>query len=164
MDVVLPGGVHPCGGRPRIVSRRYLGSAAEIAARLAEKGPGEPDRTRHLTFGDVAAAWSVLLRLGVAEIVDDVVGVGGAPADAQREWRSTVGARRETRGHRSGPTSRSLGSLTGAEQGGRPVLEARLLRLVGIDRWRPAVEILRSCPRSSALLGGDGCHRRGGLQ
>jgi transposase len=62
------------GGKPRIVSQHYLGSAAEIAARLAEKNPGEPDRTRHLAFGDVAATWSVLSRLRVAEIVDDVVG------------------------------------------------------------------------------------------
>ncbi|MGH8322634.1 MAG: IS1634 family transposase [Steroidobacteraceae bacterium] len=69
-------------GKPRIVSQRYLGSAAEIAARLSEKGPGEPDRTRHLAFGDVAAAWSVLLRLGVAEIVDDVVGARRADAGA----------------------------------------------------------------------------------
>jgi transposase len=62
------------GGKPRIVSQRYLGSAEEIAARLSETGPGEPDRTRHLAFGDVAAVWSMLERLGVAEIVDEVVG------------------------------------------------------------------------------------------
>ncbi len=62
------------GGKPRIVSQRYLGSADEIAARLSETGPGEPDRTRHLAFGDVAAVWSVLERLRVAEIVDEVVG------------------------------------------------------------------------------------------
>jgi transposase len=68
------------GGKPRIVSQRYLGTAAEIAARLSEKGPGEPDRTRHLAFGDIAATWSVLLRLGVAEIIDDVV--GGRRSDA----------------------------------------------------------------------------------
>jgi len=68
------------GGKPRIVSQRYLGTAAEIAARLSEKGPGEPDRTRHLAFGDIAATWSVLSRLGVAEIIDDVV--GGRRSDA----------------------------------------------------------------------------------
>jgi len=62
------------GGKPRIVSQRYLGSAAEIEARLSEAGPGEPDRTRHLAFGDLAAVWSVLERLGVAGIVDEVVG------------------------------------------------------------------------------------------
>src|SRR6266702_5493648 len=57
------------GGRPRIVSQRYLGSAVEIAARLSEAGPGEPDRSRHLAFGDVAAVWQMLGRLRVAEIV-----------------------------------------------------------------------------------------------
>ncbi|MGH2617898.1 MAG: IS1634 family transposase [Thermomicrobiales bacterium] len=62
------------GGKPRIVSQRYLGSAAEIAARLSETGPGEPDRTRHLAFGDLGAVWSMLERLRVAEIVDEVVG------------------------------------------------------------------------------------------
>jgi transposase len=61
-------------GKPRIVSQRYLGSAEEIAARLSEAGPGEPDRTRHLAFGDVAAVWSMLARLKVAAIVDEVVG------------------------------------------------------------------------------------------
>ena len=67
-------------GKPRIVSQRYLGSAEEIAARLSETGPGEPDRSRHLAFGDVAAVWGVLGRLGVAEIVDEVV--GGRRSDA----------------------------------------------------------------------------------
>ena len=62
------------GGKPRIVSQRYLGPAEEIVARLSEAGPGEPDRTRHLAFGDLAAVWAVLDRLKVAEIVDDVVG------------------------------------------------------------------------------------------
>src|ERR1700685_1491956 len=70
------------GGKPRIVSQRYLGSAAEIAARLSEKGPGEPDRSRHLAFGDIAGVWSVLSRLKVAEIVDEVVGARRADAGA----------------------------------------------------------------------------------
>lgn len=73
------------GGEPRIVSQRYLGSAEEIAARLSETGPGEPDRTRHLAFGDLAAVWGMLERLGVAEIVDEVV--GGRRVDA----RASVG-------------------------------------------------------------------------
>lgn len=62
------------GGKPRIVSQRYLGSAEEIAQRLSESGPGEPDRARHLGFGDLAGVWGVLGRLGVAEIIDEVVG------------------------------------------------------------------------------------------
>src|SRR5713226_1771234 len=69
-------------GKPRIVSQRYLGSAEEIAARLSESGPGEPSRTRHLAFGDVAATWEMLCRLHVAEIVDGVVGSRRADAGA----------------------------------------------------------------------------------
>ncbi|MGZ6839754.1 MAG: IS1634 family transposase [Frankiaceae bacterium] len=69
-------------GKPRIVSQRYLGSAEEIAARLPERGPGEPDRTRHLAFGDVAAVREVLRRLRVAAIVDEVVGARRADAAA----------------------------------------------------------------------------------
>src|SRR5664280_2945619 len=71
-------------GKPRIVSQRYLGSAEEIAARLSEAGPGEPVRSRHLSFGDLAAAvWSVLSRLGVVDIIDDVVGSRRADAGAR---------------------------------------------------------------------------------
>ncbi len=70
------------GGKPRIVSQRYLGSAEEIAARLSETGPGEPDRTRHLAFGDLAAVWLMLERLGVAEIIDEVVGARRGDAAA----------------------------------------------------------------------------------
>lgn len=62
------------GGKPRIVSQRYLGPAEEIVARLSETGPGEPDRSRHLAFGDVAAVWAMLKRLGVARIIDEVLG------------------------------------------------------------------------------------------
>jgi len=69
-------------GKPRIVSQRYLGSAEEVEARLAESGPGEPDRTRHLAFGDLAAVWSIIERLNVIEIVDDVVGVRRSDAAA----------------------------------------------------------------------------------
>ena len=69
-------------GKPRIVSQRYLGSAEEIAARLSESGPGEPDRSRHLAFGDVAAVWQMLRRLRVAETVNEVVGSRRADAGA----------------------------------------------------------------------------------
>jgi transposase len=70
------------GGKPRIVSQRYLGPAEEIIARLSEAGPGEPDRTRHLGFGDLAAVWAMLERLNVAQIVDDVVGARRGDAAA----------------------------------------------------------------------------------
>jgi transposase len=68
------------GGKPRIVSQQYLGPADEVAARLAGPGPGEPARSRHLGFGDLAAVWGVLDRLGYAGIVDAVT--GGRRADA----------------------------------------------------------------------------------
>jgi transposase len=61
-------------GKPRIVSQVYLGSAEEVHARLSGAGPGEPDRSRHLAFGDLAAVCSILSRLRVAEIVDEVAG------------------------------------------------------------------------------------------
>jgi transposase len=70
------------GGKPRIVSQHYPGTAEEIAARLSEAGPGEPDRSRHLLFGDLAATWPVLERLGVARIIDEVIGVRRSDAGA----------------------------------------------------------------------------------
>lgn len=62
------------GGKPRIVSQRYLGPVEEVIARLEGSGVGDPDRSRHLAFGDVAAVWSMLERMRVVEIVDEVVG------------------------------------------------------------------------------------------
>ncbi|CAN5863594.1 MAG: IS1634 family transposase [Euzebya sp.] len=67
-------------GKPRIVSQRYLGPAEAVIARLSQAGPGEPDRSRHLGFGDLAAVWAMLERLKVAEIVDEVVGPRRADA------------------------------------------------------------------------------------
>jgi transposase len=61
------------GGKPKIVSQRYLGKAADIVAAI-DGAQAMPDRTRHLAFGDVAAVWSMLERMKVAEIVDEVVG------------------------------------------------------------------------------------------
>jgi transposase len=60
-------------GKPRIVSQQYLGSAAEVAAKLAGASAGEPVRTQHKTFGDLAAVWSMLERLDVAGVIDAVV-------------------------------------------------------------------------------------------
>ncbi len=61
------------GGKPRIVSQRYLGKAADIEAAMSEVQV-LPERTRHLGFGDLAGALSVLRRLHLGEIVDTVVG------------------------------------------------------------------------------------------
>jgi transposase len=60
-------------GKPRIVSQQYLGSAEEVMAKLAGQGSGEPVRSAHKQFGDLAAVWSVLERLDVARVIDAVV-------------------------------------------------------------------------------------------
>jgi len=60
-------------GKPRIVSQQYLGSAEEVMAKLSEAPAGQPIRSQHKRFGDLAAVWSTLARLDVAGIVDEVV-------------------------------------------------------------------------------------------
>ncbi len=70
-------------GRPRMVSERYLGSAADIEALLeTSEQAASPARTRHLGFGDVAAVWGVLERLEVIAVIDAVVGTRRADAGA----------------------------------------------------------------------------------
>jgi transposase len=69
-------------GKPRIIAQQYLGSGEELAARLSQAGPGEPARTRHRAFGDLAAAWQVLQRLQVAQVIDEQVGSRRADAAA----------------------------------------------------------------------------------
>jgi len=70
-------------GKPKLVSERYLGSAADIAALLAARETAiMPERTRHLAFGDVAAAWGIITRLGVVDTIDEVVGSRRSDAGA----------------------------------------------------------------------------------
>ncbi len=59
-------------GKPRIVSQQYLGSADEVMAKLSETSSGQPNRSQHKRFGDLAAVWSMLVRLDVAGIVDEM--------------------------------------------------------------------------------------------
>src|SRR6266516_2281031 len=62
-------------GKPKMISERYLGTAAEIAAAVEGRETAAlPERTRHLAFGDVAAAWGMLEDLGVAGIIDEAAG------------------------------------------------------------------------------------------
>jgi transposase len=62
-------------GKPKMISERYLGTAADIEALLdAREAAALPERTRHLAFGDVAAAWGILQELGAAGIIDEVAG------------------------------------------------------------------------------------------
>ena len=60
-------------GKPRIVWQQYLGSAAEIAEKLAGTPASAPVRSQHKQFGDLAAVWSVIERIGVVEIIDRAV-------------------------------------------------------------------------------------------
>jgi transposase len=60
-------------GKPRIVSQQYLGPAAEVIAKLTGASAGDPIRSQHRRFGDVAAVWSTLTDLDVVATVDDVV-------------------------------------------------------------------------------------------
>jgi transposase len=61
------------GGKPKVVSQKYLGKTADIEAAV-NGATAMPDAVEHLRFGDVAGVWSMLERLGVVGIVDDVVG------------------------------------------------------------------------------------------
>jgi transposase len=62
-------------GKPKMVSERYLGTAAEIESLLdAREQAMLPERTRHLDFGAVAAVWGLLSDLGVAAIIDEHCG------------------------------------------------------------------------------------------
>ena len=62
-------------GKPKMVSERYLGTAAEIAAAVEGREAAVlPERTRHLAFGDVAAAWGMLEELGVIAVIDQAAG------------------------------------------------------------------------------------------
>jgi transposase len=62
-------------GKPKMVSERYVGTAAEVEALLdAREQAMLPERTRHLDFGAVAAAWGLLADLGVAAVIDEQAG------------------------------------------------------------------------------------------
>ena len=69
-------------GKPKMISERYLGSAADVAAAFDEGATALlPERTRHLGFGDIAAVWAMCKRLNVIEVIDEITGgkVAGAP-------------------------------------------------------------------------------------
>jgi transposase len=70
------------GGKPRIVSQEYLGTAGELAAAMRGGGLGLPDRVQHRDFGAVAAAWGLLEDLGVAGIIDEAAGSRRSDAGA----------------------------------------------------------------------------------
>ena len=104
-------------GEAEAVSERYLGTAADIEALLdAREAAVLPERTRHLAFGDVAAAWGML-----------------AGAGSRRDYR---------RGGRGAPCGRGcisghLPGAGGAEPAGRPVFQGGVRGLVEDHRRRP---------------------------
>lgn len=70
-------------GKPKMVSERYLGTAEDIGKLLdAKESAVLPERTRHLGFGDSAAAWGILQRLDVPGIIDEVAGARRSDAGA----------------------------------------------------------------------------------
>ena len=79
-------------GKPKMVSERYLGSAADIE-RLhdAREAQTLPTHTQDFGFGDTAAVWEILDRLDVAQIIDSVVGARRSDAGASVGTVSGVG-------------------------------------------------------------------------
>jgi transposase len=69
-------------GKPRIVQQEYLGSAQEVMDRLSGAPAGRPERAQHKGFGDLAAVWGILDRLGVAGAIDEVCGSRRSDAGA----------------------------------------------------------------------------------
>jgi transposase len=69
-------------GKPRIVAQEYLGSAQEVMDRLSGAPAGRPERAQHKAFGDLAAVWGILDRLGVADAIDEVCGPRRSDAGA----------------------------------------------------------------------------------
>ncbi len=68
-------------GKPKVVSQRYLGKADDIVAAM-DGAASLPERTSHRRFGDVAAVWGMCQQLGVADIIDEVVGERRSDASA----------------------------------------------------------------------------------
>jgi transposase len=70
------------GGKPRITSQEYLGTAEELAAAMRGGGLGLPGRVQHKEFGALAAAWGVLADLGVVRVIDEAAGLRRSDAGA----------------------------------------------------------------------------------
>src|ERR1039458_3287509 len=80
-------------GKPKMISGRYLGTAAGIGALLdAREAAALPGRPRHLAFGDVAAGWGMPEDLGAAAIIDEVTGARRSDAGASAGPYPALGA------------------------------------------------------------------------
>ncbi|HEY3261911.1 MAG TPA: hypothetical protein VGJ95_16885 [Pseudonocardiaceae bacterium] len=71
--------------QPRIVEQTYLGTATEIAAVMAG-ATRMPSRSRHLAFGDLAAASSVIQTLGVVDVVGPRLADAGPSVGPTWRW------------------------------------------------------------------------------
>ncbi|HVW40932.1 MAG TPA: transposase [Amycolatopsis sp.] len=85
-------------GKPRITAQRYLGSAEDLAAAIDGAG-ALPEHTRHLDFGAVAAVWSTLERLQLADAIDDALSADTGSAPQRRP--AVEGKRGRGRGARA---------------------------------------------------------------
>ena len=63
-------------GKPRIVRQQYLGTLENISAAAAAKNGElpEPEFSAVLGFGAVCALFHIAERLGIREIIDEIVG------------------------------------------------------------------------------------------
>jgi hypothetical protein len=107
-------------------------------AKLSETPAGQPIRSQHKRFGDLAAVWSTLVRLDVADIVDEV-----AP--------------------RRGDAAASVGTYLALACANRivdPCSKARVRRLVGHHRRAAVGEAGPGRDGSPPVLGRDGPPRR----
>src|ERR1017187_10303631 len=103
-------------GRPKMVSERYLGTAADIAAAVGARETALlAERTRHLAFGDVAAVWGMLSSWG---------------------WPAWL-MRWPCHGRPGSSACRHLSGAGGAEPAGRALLEAGLRGLAEDHRRGP---------------------------
>ena len=128
------------GGKPRITSQEYLGTAEELAAAMRGGGLGLPDRIQHRSSRG---------RRHVGRARGSRRGAG------HRRGRPSA-ARRCRRQHRDLPVA------GGAEPGGRAVFEAGLCGLVGEDGGVPVRQDSRDGAGSPAVLGRDARRHAGG--
>jgi hypothetical protein len=113
---------------------------------MAPEGAGQaavmPERTRHLGFGDLAAAWGLMQRVGMAAVIDEVTAGGHLPGAG-----ASVGTHLAAPG-RPGPGRhpvRRVPLVAHAYPGDRPdvtrfatVVDHLVARHVGAGRLTPA--------------------------
>jgi hypothetical protein len=129
------------GGKPRIMSQEYLGTAEELATAMRGGGLGLPDRTQHRTFGAVAAGWGLLEDFGVAGIIDEVTRARRSDAGASTGTSLVLAAL-----NRLADPVPSGGSLTG-----------------GPRRRRRGSPGFLPCAGTPAVLGRDAHRHRGAV-